>query len=70
LCSGFAGQRLGDAKKADAFFDSIGQSLNPEDVAQPVLFSLQQPKHLEIAQLVVLPFPRRAETGTIIQSLV
>ena len=53
--SGFAGQRLGDAKKADAFYDSVGQSLSPEDVARSVLFALQQPKHVEIAQLVGLP---------------
>jgi 3-hydroxy acid dehydrogenase/malonic semialdehyde reductase len=53
--SGFAGQRLGDAKKADTFYDSVGQSLSPEDVARSVLFALQQPKHVEIAQLVVLP---------------
>ena len=53
--SGFAGQRLGDAKKADTFYDSVGQSLNPEDVARSVLFALQQPKQVEIAQLVVLP---------------
>jgi NADP-dependent 3-hydroxy acid dehydrogenase YdfG len=53
--SGFAGQRLGDVQKADAFYDNAGQSLSPEDVARSVLFALQQPKHVEIAQLVVLP---------------
>ena len=53
--TGFAGQRLGDAEKAEAFYDSVGQSLSPEDVARTVLFALQQPRHVEIAQLVVLP---------------
>ena len=53
--SGFAGQRLGDEEKAEAFYDSFEQSLSPEDVAQTLLFALQQPKHVEIAQLVVLP---------------
>jgi len=53
--TGFAGQRLGDATKADEFYDSFGQCLDAEDVAETVLFALQQPKHVEIAQLVVLP---------------
>jgi 3-hydroxy acid dehydrogenase/malonic semialdehyde reductase len=53
--TGFAEQRLGDADKATDFYDSFEQSLSPEDVAETVLFALQQPKHVEIAQLVVLP---------------
>ena len=53
--SGFAQQRLGDAQQAQAFYDSFEQCLQPEDVARTVLFALQQPKHVEIAQLVVLP---------------
>ena len=51
----FAHQRLGDEEKAEEFYDSYGQSLNPEDIAQTVLFALQQPRHVEISQLVVLP---------------
>lgn len=53
--TGFAGQRLGDARKAQEFYDSFEQCLDPEDVAATVLFALQQPQHVEIAQLVVLP---------------
>jgi len=53
--TGFAEQRLGDAEKAKAFYDSFEQSLNAEDIAETVLFALRQPKHVEIAQLVVLP---------------
>ncbi|MDH5356399.1 MAG: SDR family NAD(P)-dependent oxidoreductase, partial [Gammaproteobacteria bacterium] len=53
--TGFAEQRLGNAEKAAEFYDSFEQSLNPEDIAETVLFALQQPKHVEIAQLVVLP---------------
>jgi 3-hydroxy acid dehydrogenase/malonic semialdehyde reductase len=51
----FAHQRLGDEEKAKSFYDSFEQSLSPEDIAQSVLFALQQPKHVEIAQMVVLP---------------
>ncbi len=51
----FAARRLDDANSAEAFYDGIGQYLRPEDVAQTLLFALQQPAHVEIAQLVVLP---------------
>jgi 3-hydroxy acid dehydrogenase/malonic semialdehyde reductase len=53
--SGFAEQRLGDAQQAKDFYDSFGQCLDPDDIARTVLFALQQPRHVEIAQLVVLP---------------
>lgn len=53
--SGFAERRLGDAQQAREFYDSFEQCLDPDDVARTVLFALQQPKHVEIAQLVVLP---------------
>ena len=53
--TGFAEQRLGDTDKANDFYDSFEQCLNPGDIAETVLFALQQPRHVEIAQLVVLP---------------
>ena len=53
--TGFAQQRLGDAQQACDFYDSFAQCLRPEDVANSVFYALQQPKHVEIAQLVVLP---------------
>jgi NADP-dependent 3-hydroxy acid dehydrogenase YdfG len=53
--SGFAQQRLGDAQQARAFYDSFDACLQPQDVAATVLYALQQPAHVEIAQLVVLP---------------
>jgi 3-hydroxy acid dehydrogenase/malonic semialdehyde reductase len=53
--TGFASERLGDKDEAEAFYDSFEQILTPEDVAQTVLFALQQPRHVEIAQLVILP---------------
>ena len=53
--SGFAEQRLGDAEQARAFYDSFDNCLDPDDVARTVLFALQQPRHVEIAELVVLP---------------
>jgi len=53
--SDFAHQRLGDEEKAEAFYNSFEKSLSPDDIAKTVLFALQQPAHVEIAQLVVLP---------------
>jgi 3-hydroxy acid dehydrogenase/malonic semialdehyde reductase len=53
--SGFAEQRLGDAHQAKDFYDSFEHCLDPDDIARMVLFALQQPRHVEIAQLVVLP---------------
>jgi 3-hydroxy acid dehydrogenase/malonic semialdehyde reductase len=53
--SGFAAQRLGDAQQAQDFYDGFEQCLDPDDIARTILFALQQPKHVEIAQLVVLP---------------
>ncbi len=53
--TGFAEQRLGDKDEAEAFYENSEQCLNPDDIAETVLFALQQPKHVEIAQLVILP---------------
>jgi len=53
--TGFAGERLGDKDAADDFYDSFGQLLAPEDIAESVLFALRQPKHVEISELVVMP---------------
>ena len=53
--SGFAEQRLGDAEAAREFYDSFAVCLQPRDVAETVAFAIAQPRHVEIAQLVVLP---------------
>ncbi len=53
--SGFASQRLGDSGQAQEFYDSFDACLQPEDVAETVAFALAQPRHVEIAQLVILP---------------
>ena len=53
--SGFAEQRLGDAEAAREFYDSFAACLQPQDVAETVAFAIAQPRHVEIAQLVVLP---------------
>ena len=45
----------GDKKKAAAFYASYAECLHPEDVANCVAFALDQPSHVNIAELLVLP---------------
>lgn len=53
----FAAARWGDAPTATRFYDDFGQCLTPDDVARTVLFALEQPAHVAISQLVVVPTP-------------
>ena len=54
--TGFAEARhKGDADKADAFYDSFPAYLSADDIAGTVMFALNQPDHVNIAQIVVTP---------------
>lgn len=53
--TGFAEARWGDPDKAQTFYDDFGTCLEPADIARTVLFALQQPAHVVISQLVVMP---------------
>ena len=48
----------GDRARAEAYFASFGSTLQPEDVASSVLFAVQQPQHVTIAQVLVIPSNR------------
>jgi len=48
----------GDRALEKAYFDQARMALEPEDVARMVLFALDQPAHMQIAQLFVLPVNR------------
>jgi 3-hydroxy acid dehydrogenase/malonic semialdehyde reductase len=48
----------GDQEMAQAYFDQFKMALDPEDVARTILFAIQQPRHVQLAQLVVLPVNR------------
>jgi NADP-dependent 3-hydroxy acid dehydrogenase YdfG len=37
------------------FYDGAAETLRPADVAGCVLFALEQPEHVTIAELLVLP---------------
>jgi hypothetical protein len=43
---------------AQAYFDQFKMALDTEDVARTILFAIQQPRHVQLAQLVVLPVNR------------
>lgn len=48
----------GDEDGARAYFDRFGMALDPEDVARCAMFALEQPAHVQIAQMFVLPTNR------------
>ena len=48
----------GDRALEQAYFDQARIALDPEDIARMVLFALEQPAHMQIAQLFVLPVNR------------
>lgn len=54
--TGFAAARHGgDTDKAETFYDSFKAILAPDDIAASVLFALEQPLHVNIAQITVTP---------------
>lgn len=54
--TGFAAARhRGDRERAESFYDSFPTTLVPEDVADVVLFALEQPTHVNLSQIVVTP---------------
>jgi 3-hydroxy acid dehydrogenase/malonic semialdehyde reductase len=48
----------GDKAKEKAWFDQFKMALEPADVAGCILFALNQPPHVQIAELMVLPVNR------------
>jgi NADP-dependent 3-hydroxy acid dehydrogenase YdfG len=48
-------RNAGDKTKANAFYASYAELLRPEDVANCIAFALDQPPHVNIAELLVLP---------------
>jgi 3-hydroxy acid dehydrogenase / malonic semialdehyde reductase len=54
--TGFAEARWrGDQAEAAKFYNSFKTLLTPEDVARAVIYALEQPSHVVIAELVILP---------------
>lgn len=48
----------GDREKERAYFDQFKTALEPEDVARAIMFALDQPPHVQVAEIMVLPINR------------
>jgi 3-hydroxy acid dehydrogenase / malonic semialdehyde reductase len=48
----------GDREKEQAYFEQFRMALEPEDVARTIIFALDQPSHVQIAEIMVLPVNR------------
>ena len=48
----------GDRDQEKAYFDQFEMALEPEDIARSIMFALEQPRHVQVAQMVVLPVNR------------
>jgi NADP-dependent 3-hydroxy acid dehydrogenase YdfG len=52
----FAGRRhRGDAAKGTAFYDSFIEVMEPGDIARAIVYALDQPARVTVAQMVVVP---------------
>jgi len=48
----------GDRAQEKDYFDQFKMALDPEDIARSILFALSQPRHVQVAEMVVLPVNR------------
>jgi 3-hydroxy acid dehydrogenase/malonic semialdehyde reductase len=48
----------GDVEQEKEYFDQFGMALDPQDVARSVMFALNQPPDVQVAQIVILPTNR------------
>ncbi len=52
----FAGRRdRGDQTRGAAFYDSFPETLEAEDIARAIIYALEQPARVTVAQIVVVP---------------
>jgi 3-hydroxy acid dehydrogenase/malonic semialdehyde reductase len=48
----------GDRAQEKAYFDQFKMAMDPEDIARSIMFALNQPRHVQVAQMVILPVNR------------
>jgi 3-hydroxy acid dehydrogenase/malonic semialdehyde reductase len=48
----------GDRAQEKAYFDQFKLAMEPEDIARSIMFALNQPRHVQMAQMVILPVNR------------
>ena len=55
--TGFAAARYDDAEKGERFYDDFGKWMYPEDIANGIMFAIEQPRHVIVSQMVMVPKP-------------
>jgi 3-hydroxy acid dehydrogenase/malonic semialdehyde reductase len=48
----------GDTQKEKDYFDQFRMALEPADIARSIVFALDQPPHVQIAEMMILPVNR------------
>ena len=48
----------GDRRKEQEYFDQFKMALDPADIARSIVFALDQPAHVQIAEMMILPVNR------------
>jgi len=48
----------GDTQKEKDYFDQFKMALDPADIARSIVFALDQPPHVQIAEMMILPVNR------------
>ncbi|PSO14218.1 SDR family oxidoreductase [Bradyrhizobium sp. MOS003] len=48
----------GDTQKEKDYFDQFRMALDPADIARSIVFALDQPAHVQIAEIMILPVNR------------
>jgi 3-hydroxy acid dehydrogenase/malonic semialdehyde reductase len=48
----------GDREKEKDYFDQFKMALDPDDIARSIAFALDQPPHVQIAEMMILPVNR------------
>ena len=54
-----ATRHRGDSTKGTAFYDSFAETLEPDDITRAIVYALEQPPRVTIAQMVVVPTHER-----------
>lgn len=53
--TGFAAARAGNQAAADKFYDEVGECLSPQDIANAVVYAVEQPAHVAVTQISIMP---------------
>jgi 3-hydroxy acid dehydrogenase / malonic semialdehyde reductase len=48
----------GDREKEKDYFDQFKMALDPADIARSIVFALDKPPHVQIAEMMILPVNR------------